>query len=66
MFTTIDKAIVALLGAVVFLVSEYTDLEADFVSQDLLQSAAAIITALLVYIVPNKDRTPAAGREETE
>lgn len=54
MFTSIDKAIVALLGAFIFLVSEYTDLEPDFISQEILQSAAAIITAVLVYLIPNK------------
>jgi hypothetical protein len=56
MFTSIDKAILALLGAIVFLVSEYTALEPGFISQELLQSAAAIITAVLVYAVPNKAR----------
>ncbi|MEM6780226.1 MAG: hypothetical protein AAF569_00010 [Pseudomonadota bacterium] len=55
MFTSIDKAIIAILGAIVFLVSEYTDLEPDFISQDIIQSAAAIVTAALVYLVPNKE-----------
>ncbi|MEC7028234.1 MAG: hypothetical protein VXW91_01070 [Pseudomonadota bacterium] len=54
MFTSIDKAIVALLGAIVFLVAEFTDLEQNFISQEVLQSVAAVVTAILVYIVPNK------------
>lgn len=54
MFTSIDKAIVAVLGAIVFFVAEYTDLEPGFISQDLLQSVAAVLTAILVYAVPNK------------
>ena len=62
MFTSLDKAIVALLGAIVFLVSEFTTLEPDFLSEELLQSAAAIVTALLVYIIPNKaPSVPANG-----
>ncbi len=54
MFTTVDKAIVAVIGAVVFFVSEYTDIEPDFVTEELIQSVSAVLTAILVYIVPNK------------
>lgn len=54
MFTSIDKAIIAVLGAIVFFVSEYTDLEPGFVSEELIQSVSAVLTAALVYLVPNK------------
>jgi len=56
MFTTIDKALVALLGAVIFLVSQYTDLEPDFISEELLQSVSAVVSSVLVYFVPNKKK----------
>ena len=56
MFTSIDKAIVAFLGSLVFLVSEFTGLEAGFISQELLQSAASILTAVLVLIIPDKKK----------
>lgn len=62
MFTSIDKAIVALLGAIVFLIAEYTDLEQDFIAQEVLQSIAALVTAALVYIVPNKVKKTDADR----
>lgn len=54
MFTSVDKAIVAVIGAIVFFVSEYTDLEPDFITQELIQSVSAVLTAVLVYLVPNK------------
>ena len=54
MFSTIDKALVALLGAAVFFVSEYTGMTLDFVDQGVLQSAAAVLTPLLVWAIPNK------------
>ena len=56
MFTSIDKAIIAFLGSIVFFISEYTNLEPDFISDELIQSIAAILTTLLVYLVPNKEK----------
>lgn len=56
MFTSIDKAIVAFLGSAVFLVSEFTDFEPDFISQEMLQSAASILTAVLVLLVPDRKK----------
>jgi len=56
MFTSIDKAIVAFLGALVFLLSEFTSLAPDFISKEILQSAASILTAVLVLLVPNKQK----------
>ena len=54
MFTSIDKAIIAALGAILFFITEYTNIEPDFITEDLIQSIAAVITAALVYFVPNK------------
>ena len=54
MFTSINKAIVALIGAVVFLVSEFTALEPDFISEEMLQSVSSILTAILVYLIPDR------------
>lgn len=56
MFTSVDKALVAMLGAIVFFISEYTDLEPDFISEELLQSVSAVLTAALVYVVPDKGK----------
>lgn len=57
MFTSIDKAIVAFLGAILFFITEFTELEASFVSEELLQSAGAVLTAILVYLVPDKPKS---------
>ena len=54
MFTSIDKAIVAFIGAIVFFIAEFTALDQGFIGSDLIQSVSAVITAILVYIVPNK------------
>ena len=52
MITTLDKAIVAILGGVVSVLAAFgIDLG---VSQELVASIGAVITGILVYIVPNK------------
>jgi hypothetical protein len=60
MFTTIDKAIIAFLGSLVFLISEFTKLGPDFVSQDMIQTLASILTPILVYFVPEKKKEESA------
>lgn len=54
MFTSADKAIVAVLGAIVFFITEYTNLEPAFISEELIQSIGAVLTAILVYAIPDK------------
>jgi hypothetical protein len=56
MFTTIDKAIIAFMGSLVFLVSEFTKLGPDFISQDMIQTVASILTPILIYFVPEKKK----------
>lgn len=53
MNTTINKAIVALLGSLVTLAGVF-GLELDWVSDEVIGAAGAILTTLLVYLVPNK------------
>lgn len=54
MFTSIDKAIVALIMAVAFMLKTYLDIDLG-VSEGAAASIAAFITTVLVWIVPNKD-----------
>lgn len=54
MFTTFDKAIVALIGAVIFLASEWLGIEAN-IPVETIQWAASIITPILVWKLPNRD-----------
>jgi hypothetical protein len=53
MFTAYDKAIAAVLGAVVFFAAEWFGLRIN-VSAELIQSIAAIVTPFLVLRMPNK------------
>lgn len=52
MITSMDKAIVALLGSFIF-IGGYFGLDLAFLGV-LAEPAAAVVTALLVYFVPNK------------
>jgi hypothetical protein len=54
MFTSIDKALVALLGAIVYLLSALFGVEIGWLTQDLIQNAVTFVTPLLVWAVPNK------------
>ena len=54
MFTSYDKAIVALVGAVLFLVQWYFEVKTDFITEDQLATVIAAITPALVWLVPNK------------
>ncbi len=53
MITTFDKAIVALLGAVLSIAATF-GLKVDWATPEVVSSIGGILTALLVYIVPNK------------
>lgn len=52
MFTSFDKAIVALLSSLVFLVGTWYAPALQL--QGIIEPVAAVVTALLVYVVPNK------------
>jgi len=53
MNTTVNKAVVALLGSIVTLVSMF-GVNVDWASPELIGAIGSIITAGLVYLVPNK------------
>lgn len=54
MFTTIDKAIVAILSGVIYLLSYLGVIPPDFVSPETIAALAAVITPALVWWIPNK------------
>lgn len=54
MFTSIDKALVALAGAAVYLASALFGVSWAWLTPDLIQNAVTFITPLLVWLVPNK------------
>jgi len=53
MFTSLDKAIAALVMAAVFLINNFTSFHFSL-SEDVVNGIAAALTPLLVYFVPNK------------
>lgn len=53
MITTLDKAIVALVMAGVFLINNFTSFHFA-VSEETVNAIASVLTPLLVYFVPNK------------
>ena len=54
MFTAVDKALVALIGALVYLASTFFGIEASWLTTDMIQNAVTFLTPVLVYLVPNK------------
>ncbi len=53
MITTFDKAIVALLGAALSIAAAF-GLKVDWATPEVLSSVGGVLTAILVYFVPNK------------
>ena len=54
MFTTIDKALVALVMAVLFTLNYFFGINVPFLSQDTVTTAISLLTPVLVYFVPNR------------
>lgn len=54
MFTSIDKALVALAGAIVYLASALFGASWAWLTPELIQNAVTFVTPLLVWLVPNK------------
>lgn len=53
MFTGVDKALVALVMAAIFLINNFTGLSIG-IGEDTINAIAAVLTPILVYFVPNK------------
>jgi len=54
MFTSIDKAIAALIMAVVFLLNYFLGVNLGWLTQDTVATLVAALTPLIVWMVPNK------------
>jgi tryptophan-rich sensory protein len=55
MFTSIDKALVALIMAAIYLLNAWTPLSFG-VDEATVATVIGLLTPLLVYVVPNKAR----------
>ena len=53
MFTSIDKALVALIGSVVFLINSFTGFHFG-VDPGLVAAIVGVATPILTYLTPNK------------
>ncbi len=53
MFTSFDKALIALVMSVIFILNHFTKLHIN-IDESTLNSFIAILTPILVYLVPNK------------
>lgn len=54
MFTTVDKAIAAILGGAVSFLALKFGIGADWISADVINSISIAVAGILVYLVPNK------------
>ena len=54
MFTSIDKALVAAIMGVLFIVQTYTGFSMAWVKPDTISTIIGLITPVLVWAIPNK------------
>lgn len=54
MFTTIDKALVALIMGALFIIQTYTGFSTSWISQETVATIVGLITPVLVWAIPNK------------
>lgn len=58
MFTTIDKAIAAVLGGLISYAALKWGFNADWVTPEVLAVISSAVSGLLAYVVPNKAPKP--------
>jgi hypothetical protein len=54
MFTSIDKALVAMIMGLLFIIQTYTGFSTGWISADAVATIVGLITPVLVWAVPNK------------
>ena len=54
MFTSVDKALVALVMAVIWLINFFFGYNLSWISQDTVATVVGLLTPILVWAVPNK------------
>ena len=57
MFTTIDKALVAMIMGVLFILQTYVGLNTSWISQETVATIIGLITPVLVWAIPNKAKS---------
>jgi hypothetical protein len=54
MFTSIDKALVAAIMGILFIVQTFSGINLSWLSQDTVATVIGLLTPVLVWAVPNK------------
>jgi hypothetical protein len=54
MFTTIDKALTALVMGLLFIIQTYTGFSTSWISAETVATIVGLITPVLVWAIPNK------------
>lgn len=56
MFTSIDKALVALVMGLLFIIQTYTGFNLGWISQETVTTIIGLLTPVLVWAIPNKTK----------
>lgn len=56
MFTSMDKALVALIMSALFLINFFFGLNLGFVTQETVATVVSLLTPILVWAIPNKPK----------
>lgn len=54
MFSSIDKALVALVMGLLFIAQTYTGFSTSWITADTVSTIVGLITPILVWAIPNK------------
>ena len=54
MFTSIDKALVAAIMGILFIIQTYTGLQLPWAAPDTITTIIGLVTPVLVWAIPNK------------
>jgi hypothetical protein len=54
MFSSIDKALVAMVMGLLFILQTYVGLNTSWISQETVATIIGLITPVLVWAIPNK------------
>lgn len=56
MFSSIDKAIVAAVMGILFIIQTYTGFSTSWISADTVATIVGLLTPVLVWAIPNKSK----------
>tara|TARA_R110000868_G_scaffold8081_2_gene41801 strand:- start:28678 stop:28854 length:177 start_codon:yes stop_codon:yes gene_type:complete len=56
MFSSMDKALVALIMSIIFLLNFFFGVNLGIVSQDTVATIVGLLTPILVWAIPNKPK----------